>query len=161
MLDGLMVHFRHLEKLLRRRGRTREDAEDLIQETFLRVQMYLDEGGEIREPQAFLVRTALNLSQDARKHEHRHLYARKSVEDYVIPDLGPSPEEVLEAEERVNKLKRALNKAGVRSKEIFIMHRLHGMTYLQIADHFDLSQSAVEKYMAKAIAALSEELLTS
>ena len=61
-----MVHFRRLEHLLRRRGRTREDAEDLIQEAFLRVKIYCDEGGEVREPEAFLVRTVLNLSRDVR-----------------------------------------------------------------------------------------------
>lgn len=154
-----MAHFRHLEKLLRRRGRSREDAEDLIQETFLRVKMYLDEGGEIREPEAFLVRTALNLSRDALKHEHRHLYARTPVDELVIPAVGPTPDEVLEAEDRLERLKRVLNKAGPRTREIFLMHRLYGMTYVQIADHFDLSQSAIEKHIARAIAALAEELL--
>lgn len=159
MFDGLMAHFRHLEKLLRRRGRSREEAEDLIQETFLRVKIYLDEGGEIREPEAFLVRTALNLSRDTLQHEHRHLYAHKPVEDLLIADVGPSPEEMLETEQRMERLKRALNKAGPRTREIFLMNRLYGMTYLQIADHFDLTLSAIEKHMARALAAVGEELM--
>lgn len=159
MLDGLMAHFHHLEKLLRRRGRSREDAEDLIQETFLRVKQYLDEGNEIREPEAFLVRTALNLSRDVRHHEHRHLYARKPLDELAIADAAPTPDEVFETEERLVRLKRALNKAGPRTREIFLLHRLYGMTYVQIADHFDISQSAVEKHIARAVAALGEELL--
>lgn len=161
MIDRFMAHFRHLEKLLRRRGCSREDAEDLIQETFLRVKVYLDDGGEIREPEAFLVRTALNLSRDAVKHEHRHLYARTPVEELVIPAVAPLPDEVLEAEDRLERLKRALNKAGPRTREIFLMHRLHGMTYAQIAEHFDLSQSSIEKHIARALATLAEELLES
>lgn len=159
MIEGFIKHFRHLEKLLRRRGRSREDAEDLIQETFLRVKLYLDEGGEVREPEAFLVRTALNLSRDAYQHEHRHLYARKAVEELSIPDLAPNPDEVFETQQRLERLKRVLNKAGPRTREIFLMHRLYGMTYVQIADHFDVSLSAVEKHIAKAMALLGEELL--
>jgi RNA polymerase sigma factor (sigma-70 family) len=159
MIDGLMAHFRHLEKLLRRRGRSREDAEDLIQETFLRVKLYLDEGGKIREPEAFLVRTALNLSRDVHQHEHRHLYSRKPVEDWVLPDAAPTPEEALDTEQRLEQLNRALDKAGPRAREVYLLHRLYGMTYLQIADHFDISQSAVEKHMAKAMMVLGEELL--
>ncbi len=159
MIDGLMAHFRHLERLLRRRGRSREDAEDLIQETFLKVKLYLDQGHEIREPQAFLVRTALNLSQDVRQHEHRHLYARKPLDELALIDSGPSPDEVVETEQRLARLKRALNRAGPRACEAFLLHRLYGMTYLQIADHFDISVSATEKHIARALAVLGEELL--
>lgn len=159
MIDRLLGHFRPLEKLLRRRGRTREEAEDLIQESFLRVKRYLDEGGEIREPEAFLVRTALNLSRDELQREHRHLYASKRVEELMLPDAAPGPAEVVEAQQRLDRLQRALNKAGPRAREVFFMHRLHGMTYTQIAAHFEISPSAVEKHIAKALAVLGEELL--
>jgi RNA polymerase sigma-70 factor (ECF subfamily) len=159
MIDGFMDLFRHLERILRRRGRSREDAEDLIQETFLRVKKYLDEGGEIHEPEAFLVRTALNLSRDSLQHEHRHLYAQTPLEDMLLVDTGPGPDEVFETEERIGRLDRALNKAGPRAREVFVMHRLYGMTYLQIADHFDISVSAIEKHIAKALMVLGEELL--
>src|SRR5258706_10785426 len=148
------THVHHLERILRRRGRSREDTEDLIQETFLRVKMYLDQGGEIREPEAFLVRTALNLSCDALRYEHRHLYARNPLDELAIPDDGPSLDEVIEADQRLESLTRALNKAGPRTREIFLMHRLYGMPHRQIADHFDISQSAVEKHIARGCATL-------
>ena len=159
MIDRLVRHFRPLEKLLRRRGRTREEAEDLIQESFLRGKRYLDEGGEIREPEAFLVRTALNLSRDELQREHRHLYSRKPVEELLVPDAGPGPVEVVEAQQQLERLQRSLNKAGPRAREVFLMHRLHGMTYTQIAAHFEVSPSAIEKHIAKALAVLGEEMM--
>lgn len=154
-----MTHFRHLEKLLRLRGRTREEAEDVIQETFLRVKVYLDEGGEIRQPEAFLVRTALNLSSDTRDREHRHLYVQQSLEDLLLVDGGPSPEEVLAAEQTLERLKRTLDASSRRMREVFFLHRLYGMSYVQIADHFDISVSAVEKHIARAMSVLGRELL--
>ena len=106
------------------------------------------------------MRTVLNLSRDVQQHEHRHLYARKSVEDLIqMADARPGPDEVLASEQRLARLDRALNRAGPRAREVFLMHRLHGMTYLQIADHFDISVSAIEKHMARAMMVLGEELL--
>lgn len=159
VVDDFLKYFRHVNYLLRRRGRSREDAEDLIQETFLRVKSYVDKGGEVREPEAFLVRTALNLSRDTLRDEHRQLYSRKPLEELLVPDLRPGPEDILESSQRLELLSRALNKAGPRAREILLMHRLNGMTYPQIADHFDISVSAVEKHVARAMAILGESLL--
>ena len=160
MFDAFPTHFRHLMRILQRRGRTHEEAEDLIQETFLRVKKYVDAGGEIHQPQAFLVRTALNLSRDVRQHEHRHLYARKPLDEFLsLADASPQPDEVLESQQRLGRLDRALNRAGPRGREMFLMHRLQGMSYAQIADHFEISVSAVEKHIARAMTVLGEELL--
>lgn len=161
MSERFLSHLRHLEKILRRRGRTREEAEDLIQETFVRIKVYLDDGGEIREPEAFMVRTALNLSRDVRQREHRQLYSRKSLEELVLADPGLAPDEAVDMEQRLERLGRALNRAGPRARQVYILHRLYGMTYPQIADHFDISVSAIEKHMARALTVLGEELMES
>ncbi len=149
-----------LEKLLRRRGNTREDAEDLIQEAFLRTKIYCDKGGEVQEPEAFLVRTVLNLSRDNRAREHRDLYVRERVEQLLlIPDGRPTPAEVLDTQDRMKELDRTLNRVNPRTREVFFMHRLDGLSYAQIADHFDISVSAIEKHIAKAMSAIGRELM--
>jgi RNA polymerase sigma factor (sigma-70 family) len=158
-MDWLMPHFRRLEKLLRRRGRTREDAEDIIQEAFLRVKIYCDEGGEVKQPEAFLVRTVLNLARDVRDREHRELYVDQRVEALVISDCSNKPDEVLAAEDRLRELERTLDAISPRTKEVFFMHRLDGLSYAQIADHFDVSVSSIEKHIAKAMSALGRTLI--
>jgi RNA polymerase sigma-70 factor (ECF subfamily) len=154
-----MPHFRRLEKLLRRRGRTREEAEDLIQEAFLRVKIYCDQGGEVKVPEAFLVRTVLNLARDARALEHRELYVKEPVETLVIADAAAAPDEVLAAEDRLKELERTLDAINPRTREVFFMHRVDGLSYAQIADHFDVSVSAIEKHIARAMAALGRKLM--
>lgn len=160
-MDRLASHFRRLEKLLRRRGRTREEAEDLIQDAFLRLKVYCDEGGSVREPEAFLVRTVLNLARDVRKHEHRELYVEESVETLVIADCTAAPDEVLAAEDRLKELERTLDAINPRTREVFFMHRVDGLSYAQIADHFDVSVSAIEKHIAKAMSALGRKMVRS
>jgi DNA-directed RNA polymerase specialized sigma24 family protein len=61
----------YVRNCLRRRGRTREDAEDLVQEAFLRLELYCREGHQVLQPEAFLMRTALNLSVSHHRREQR------------------------------------------------------------------------------------------
>src|SRR5688500_16425406 len=97
-MDRIATHFRRLRKLLLRRGRTPEDTEDLIQEAYLRMQVYCNKGRQVREPEAFLVRTVLRLHSNAKRHARRHPHIEQAVEDLVLLDPSPVPDEILEAE---------------------------------------------------------------
>src|SRR5262245_21153988 len=92
---------RRVKKLLRRFGASPEDAEDLVQEAVLRLHVYERAGNEIRSPESFVARTALNLAIDAARHAHANLYESTSVENLTIIDTQPRPDEVLAAEERL------------------------------------------------------------
>ena len=64
-MNPLLKRIRRLKSLLRRRGASREDAEDLVQEAFVRLAAYCNEGNKVRYPEAFLKRTVMNLAFDA------------------------------------------------------------------------------------------------
>lgn len=157
-MNPLMARMRRLQNMLRRRGQGREDAEDLVQEAFLRLQVYCNEGNEVRSPDAFLARTVLNLAINAHESDHRHLYAREAVEDLQLVDLSPTPDEVLAAEQCLSRIRALLGGLGRRTREVFFMHRLYGLSYVQIADHFDISVSAIEKHIASAMAVLGPHM---
>jgi RNA polymerase sigma factor (sigma-70 family) len=156
-MHGLSVHLKYLKKLLRRRGRTCEEAEDLVQEAFVRMQVYCQQGGVVREPEAFLVRTVLNLAVDARRRDRRDLYERQSVEDMYLVDLSPSPDEVFAAEQRLLRIRRSLAVLSERTQQAFFLHRLEGFSYAEIAQRLGVSVSAVEKHIANAVAVLAME----
>ena len=48
------TEFAKLLGMLRKRGNPREDAEDLVQEAFVRLLSYIEKGGKVAEPEAFL-----------------------------------------------------------------------------------------------------------
>lgn len=62
-MDGVRPLIVKLRRLLRSRGQSVDDTDDLIQEAFLRLQVYCRERA-VNRPEAFLVRTALNLAVD-------------------------------------------------------------------------------------------------
>jgi RNA polymerase sigma-70 factor (ECF subfamily) len=155
-MNRLPLYFRRLQKLLLRRGRSREDAEDLIQEAFLRMQEYCGNGGEVHKPEHFLVRTVLRLAINARRDAHRDLYVDQNVEELTfVIDANPMPDELLAADECLERMRDALNAVSPRTRDVFFMNRLDGLTYAQIARQMRLSISAIEKHMASALVALA------
>jgi RNA polymerase sigma factor (sigma-70 family) len=156
-MDRLSEYFRHLKALLRRRGCSREDAEDLIQDAFVRMQTYCERGGEVREPEAFLVRIVTRLASNARRDRHSNLYLDQDVDTLTsIVDTQPLPDEVLAADECLDRMRKALDAASRRTRDVFFMHRLDGLSYAQIARQMDLSVSAIEKHMASALVILTD-----
>jgi RNA polymerase sigma-70 factor (ECF subfamily) len=146
------AQIRRLRQLLRRRGRTREDAEDLVQEAFLRLHIFLNAGHEVRRPEPFLMRTALNLSVDQNRREQREGPHVESIEELVLADAGPTPEDILAVERRLQQIRETLEqKVSARTREVFYLHRLEGFTHEEIASRMNLSLRMVEKHIARAI----------
>lgn len=143
-----------LLKLVTRHTRGRGDAEDLLHTAYIRLEQYRTEHA-VENPGAFLVRTAANIAIDI--HRHERIWAPGDVSsDIQRPDEAPLQDEVMAARARLARVKDGLTKLTPRTREIFLMHRLHGMKYREIAVHFGISQSAVEKHIAKAALFLTE-----
>jgi RNA polymerase sigma factor (sigma-70 family) len=148
---------RRIKSLLRLRGATHEDAEDLVQEAVLRLHVYTHAGGDVRDPEAFLTRTAINLGIDARRRAHHDLSEATPVEELELVDLSPSHDEVLAARQRLLRMKDALDRVSVRTRQVFFMHRLQGLSHGEIAERLGVTKSAVEKHIASAVTVLAME----
>lgn len=158
-MDWIWNHLPRLRRMLRRRGRSPEEADDLMQELFIRVLQYCNQGREVRDPERFLKRAALNLSAQAHRREHRDLYVNEPVEDLALADRSWAPEEIAIADECLERLQRSLDALEPRTRDVYYMHRIHGFSYERIAAHFGISVSAIEKHIARATLALTKEML--
>jgi RNA polymerase sigma-70 factor (ECF subfamily) len=65
-------------------------------------------------------------------------------------DSAPPVEDVLASRERLRRVWEGLETLSERTREVFVMHRLEGRKYHEIAAALGISCSAVEKHMAKA-----------
>lgn len=150
--------FARLLKLLRRRGRSQEEAEDLIQEAFLRLTEYC-RTEEVRDQVGFLHRTVINLSIDRHRVDSRHPCAGQPVEELaeVLPliDSAPAPDEVLAAQQRLNEVRSVLGALSPRTRDIYLACRA-GYSYEELAAGFGVSVSTIEKSIARAVVALMD-----
>jgi RNA polymerase sigma factor (sigma-70 family) len=140
--------------LVKRYTHGHPDAEDLLQAAYVRMEDYRAEQ-PVKNPRAFLVQTAVNISIDKYRHDKRWGVVGDDEWDQA-PDEAPLPDEVIEARERLSRVNEGLDKLPSRTREIILMHRLDGMTYREIAAHFGISPSAVEKHLSRAMLFLSE-----
>lgn len=140
--------FSRVRAALMRRGQTEHEADDLVQEAWIRLECYQREQ-PVDEPEAFLMRAALNLSIDA--HRARRARGEEVVlDEVVLVDGRPGIEAELLARERLERLSVCLGRLNEKTRAIFLAQRVDGMSYQQIAERHGLSVSAVEKHIAKA-----------
>lgn len=142
--------WRRILQAVRRAVRGDDRAEDLLHSAFVRLAEY-SERNSVDNPAGFLVRTAANMAVD----EQRRIRVRREAPIDVagllqIADGQPLHPEALEARERLQKVLAGLESLGPRTREIFLLHRLDGLKYRDIAAQLGISVSAVEKHVAKA-----------
>ncbi|MCI0993972.1 RNA polymerase sigma factor [Pseudomonas corrugata] len=123
-------------------------AEDLLQETYLRVSRALGER-TVKHLEPFVFQTARNLARD-------HLRARRMQSRTVVDDVPldvvhnvvapqSSAEDAAHAEQMLERLNISLQALSPRQQQIFILSRLHGHGYQDIAAELGVSLSTVQK----------------
>jgi RNA polymerase sigma-70 factor (ECF subfamily) len=150
----------HAPRLLRffaRRGQ-QDEAGDLVQESFTRfADARARTAAAIDRPEAYLSRIATNLVRNRAKTA-----LRRSLASHVPADDEPLTAHdavaLLEARDQIERLQKALASLAPKTREIFLAHRLDGLSYKDIATQTGLSVKGVEWHMGKAIAHLDRLL---
>lgn len=149
-----------LVNFLRRRTPTGEDAEDAAQESFARLMRYRD-----RQPESawkpLLYRIASNVANDQLRHARVRHADRHDSFDMLLHDAPaacPPQDERLEAQQQLALIRAAILELPPRCRQVYLLSRMEGMSYREIANHLGISCKAVEKHVSKALVALREKL---
>lgn len=135
---------------LRRRLRHGDNAADLAHDTFVHILGKPDRVQELRQPRAWLSTVAHGLMVDRIR--------RQRIERAYLEAIAHLPEaEVLSPESQLilldtlARVDRLLDGLPSKVRTAFLMSRLEGLSYKEIAERLAVSLSSVEKYMASAI----------
>ena len=135
---------------------SREDAADLVNDTYLRVMHRISLSRLDAAARGYLFQTATNLARD---HRRRHRFRDHARLDEVpaegLASAGASPEESLAADQVNVILKECLEEMPEEVRSVFILARSHGMPYPEIARHLAIGRRTVERRMAEAMSHLS------
>ncbi len=126
-----------------------DDAEDIVEDTFVRVWQSVSEGMEVANFDAFMYRSVRNrcVSFLRSKVEHEDVAA--------IPDIS---EEVIDTSLRDAAVWRAIDDLPEKCREIFLMSKRDGLSNAEIAEELDISIKTVKNQMTKAFSRLRESL---
>jgi len=132
------------------------DADEIVQETFLRLLRFLATGRRIEKPRNWLLRVCHNVRLDNQRRDDRIPPATmEEVEGYSRhrPDTKPNPELALIAQERIEYVRDAMAQLSARQCE-FLLLRAEGMKLREIAETYGITVQSVAESCARAIAKL-------
>jgi RNA polymerase sigma-70 factor (ECF subfamily) len=136
-------------------GLAPQQADDAVQETFLRLFEHLQSDGSDRNLRSWLFCVAHNLSQDIHRRERRMVNSSASDQESVRKlldrvDPGLNPEELYLHKERSARLASAVAQLSEQQRQC--MHlRAEGLRYREISAVLGISVSTVAESLQRAI----------
>ena len=146
---------------LRGRGVGPDDAEDIAQDCMERLIRY--RGHDVEALRLLLYRIARNRLADRGRSPQARPHLPLAERDGNEEATGTSPDPLRQAEsgQMIALLRQALFKLPERAREVYLLNRITGMSYTQIARHCGITAKTVEKHIARALQGLRKELGTN
>lgn len=135
-------------------------AEDVVQQAFLNMLSRPDDGSRDGAPgAAYVKRTARNLAlnhlRDARRRSDVEI-EDDAPERYA--DSTPSPEITALYRSELRRLLQAIADLPPRRREAFVLNRIEGLTYDEVAERMGISRNTVITQIVAALAELDKRL---
>ena len=156
-IDALVAEFSHLlYRVAYSVLRNPADAEDIVQETFLRSFQNLARLRAVRDRRPWLARIAFNLALD-RKRRIRPAQMEDEVLDSLLARDRPV-DQVLEESDRVNTVLALVDRLPAREREVLLLAAVEDLTVAEIAAMLTCSENGVRSLLFRGRAHLQERI---
>ncbi len=135
---------------------SREDAEDLAEEVFVRALLNMGSFNPARAPlKAWIFRIAHNLLVDHQRRGARR--RREELDERVVDDSKPVPQRI-EEEERARTLRESLRGLPSAQRQVITMKYFAGMSNAEVAKALGRSEGAINALQHRALRSLGKTL---
>lgn len=135
-----------------------DEAQDLVQDTFLKV---FDQARRYRPEGRFrswLLRIAGNKARSAQRRRKVLRWVTFDLADHDQASPGDDPGRSLEREETAERVRAAVDALPDRQREAVLLKRFHDLSYQEIAEVLETTVPAVESLLQRAAAGLRQDL---
>jgi RNA polymerase sigma factor (sigma-70 family) len=150
ILEAYLENEVALKRYLRRFIKSREAADDLAQEAFLRA-FGAESRRVIETPKAFLFKVARNLAlNELARQSTMAIAPLGDFEDLeVLEDSSQAAvDDVVDSRERIRLLARAIAALPPQCAKVFILRKMRGLSQKEIAVRLNISVRTVENHVA-------------
>lgn len=127
------------------------DVDDVLQESYVRV-WRARAAQPIQSAKAFLFRVARNIAVDfVRHHRASPVDAVSQLDFLAVLEDGPNAAETADRKEKVRLLAEAIACLPARCREIFILHKIKGLSRKEVATQLGLSDRTVGVQTGRAV----------
>jgi RNA polymerase sigma factor (sigma-70 family) len=156
--EAVLPHLDAAYNLARWLTRNEQDAEDVVQEAYLRAFRFFAgfRGGDVR---AWLLRIVRNTCYTW-LHANRPLQDATEFDENVFPPYSRTlnPEEVVLQNDSGTLVRKALEKLAPNYREVLVLRELEGMSYREIADITGMPVGTVMSSLSRARGRLRQAL---
>ena len=135
---------------------TRAEAEDVVQDTLLKVWEQRDEWKQIKNLEAFAITICRNRALDVLKRAGRNTRSLDEVEN--VQSSIFNVQSSLEERERISLVRRLMDNLPEVQRIIMLLRDVEGKTYQEIAETLDISETQVKVYLHRARTKIKEKL---
>ncbi len=140
-----------LRAWLRRRRVSGLDVDDIVQETYARLAM-LDDVSGIRNCRSYFFQAAQSVILSHVRHQRIvPIYAVDDVELHGMAGQEASPEVQAVDRDALFRIARIIANLPDQPRRVFVLRRVEGLSQRETAQNLRLSESTVEKHMARAL----------
>lgn len=136
----------------------RAKAEDIVQETFIRLIRHLQRYGELEQLRPWLYKVALNLCRDYWRTASYRSEQTAALEMPEEADPAPSADELLEKQEQAQLVAESLERLPEIQQEVVRMRFFHDLKLQEIAELMDIPLSIVKSHLYGALRKLKRVL---
>jgi RNA polymerase sigma-70 factor, ECF subfamily len=158
-------HARNVFRLAFRLTGNEEDAEDVVQESFLKAYRSLPRFEGKSEFGSWLFRITTNCAYDTvRRRERRRADALPGADDTAGPELAstlPSPERAAAGAELARKLKKAMARLSASERTAFVLRHFEGRSIVEIASALGIRTGATKTCVFRAVTKIRSALEAS
>lgn len=126
----------------------RAEAEDVVQDTLLKVWEHRNEWEQINNLEAFAIATCRNRALDVLKRAGRKTAPLDVVDNRQ--QTADNGQQSLEAREQLSLVRRLMDGLPEVQRTIMLMRDIEGQTYQEIAQVLDISETQVKVYLHRA-----------
>lgn len=134
-----------------------QDAEDLLQDTYLKLWQKRDDIREEAVNQAYLVTLMRNLLRDQQRL--KHIDSSAELRNELSPPNERSLEGQIAARDEASQMKNLINQLPKRDKEIIRMHLMEERTYEEIEQDTGLSQGNIRIIVMRTKQKLKQQFI--
>lgn len=135
-------------------SRTHNDtsAEELVQQTFIRLWMHREKLVDVENPNAWIYKVAANECYKMIRSQMAAERAFSAVADKSTEvDDKEIPSEQVQYKELENNLQAAINALPEQRKNVYILNRQHGMNTVEIAKALNISPKTAKNTLAASL----------
>ncbi|MFA9452348.1 MAG: RNA polymerase sigma factor [Candidatus Aminicenantaceae bacterium] len=165
--QGDMEAFRQLFEVNKRKvfaiafryAKNKEDAEDILQDTFIKAYQGLDKfhTNEGTSFTSWLYRISINSSIDLLRKKNKmedKFFDPDNLDNLSSDNQGHNPENSMSIQDTRNKISAVLTQLTARQRMIFILRHYQQLSTQEISEYMGCSQGSVKKQLFRAVTAI-------